>query len=163
MPDHRDPTVQRQRWFGEYVAPWIALPIFLLLLPLLLLRGLAHISVSVALQLLVWVRHSTWVIFVYSDSPKWKDHVESQILPALPAGSVILNRSAPWPKSSLAGRVYRHFGGHHEFCPIGIVFYRWRWVQCFRFFRPFQNAKHGDVSSLNSVQAAFAAAVHNGR
>ena len=163
MPDHRDPKERRHRWLGDHVAPWIALPIFLLLLPLLLLRGLIHIAVSVVLHILVWSRHRTWVVLVYSDSPKWKDHIESQIIPTLPAGSVVLNRSVSWSKNSLAGRVYRHFGGHHEFCPIGIVFYRWQWVQRFRFFRPFQDAKHGNLTPLNSVQAAFAAAVQNGR
>ena len=163
MSDHRDPKVRNQRWFGEYVAPWIALPIFLFVLPILLLRGLIHLTVSCVLQGLVWFRHRTWVVLVYSDSPKWKDRIESQIIPALPAGSVILNRSVPWSKTSLAGRVYRHFAGQHEFCPIGIVFYRWRWVHCFRFFQPFQDATRGNLATLNSLQAAFAAAVQSGR
>jgi hypothetical protein len=163
MPDHGDPNVQRQRWFGKFVSPWIAAPIFLLLLPLLLLRAMIHLAASIALHLVVWARHSSWVIFVYSDSPRWNSHAETHIIPILPAGSVVVNRSAPWSKRSLAGRASLHFGGDHNYCPIGIVFRRWHWVQCFRLHRPFQAAMRDDTSSLTAVQASFVAALERGR
>ena len=75
----------------------------------------------------------------------------------------LLNRSQPWDQTALTGRIFRHFGGHHEFCPIGIVVERWRSIRLFRLFKPFQEARHGDCSALNNVQAAMLAATQNGR
>ena len=163
MPDHHNPKVQRQRWIGKFVAPWIVIPVFLLLLPLILVRILARFTWSTFLCGAAWIRHAKLVVFVYSDSPKWKDHIESAILPDLPSNAVVINRSQPWDKTSLAGRIFRHFGGHYEFCPIGIVVERWRPVQLFRLFKPFQEARHGDSSALNSIQAALLAATQGGR
>lgn len=132
-------------------------------LPLLLVHVLVWLFRSAALHLAVWLRHRKLVVFVYSDSPKWKQHVEKNILPGLPAGSVVINRSYPWSKGSLAGRMFRYFGGRHEYCPIGIVAERWRTVRVFRFFRSFQEAHHGDLSSLQRVQASFLGAAQDGR
>jgi hypothetical protein len=139
----------------------VALPLLLLALLFLLtlVRMLYHGGVSLSLQFLVWAKRGSWVVWVYSDSPKWKSYVESEILPALPSGSTIINRSLPWQPDSLAGRVYRHFGGDYEFCPIGIVFRRGEWVTCFRFFQPFQQARHGDTSSLDAMRVHFFAAL----
>jgi hypothetical protein len=139
----------------------VALPVVLLALLFLLMltHTLYRGCVSLVLQWRVWAMHRAWVVWVYLDSPKWKDYVESEILPALPAGSAVINRSAPWQPDSLAGRVYRHFGGEYEFCPIGIVFRRGEWVTCFRFFQPFQKAKRGDRSSLDAMRADFVAAL----
>ena len=163
MPDHRDPKVQRQRWIGRFVSPWIVVPIFVLLLPLVLVRVIARIAWSSLLSITAWTKHTKLVVFVYSDSPKWKEHVESTILPSLPHDAVVINRSQPWEGSSLAGRIFRHFGGHYEFCPIGIFVERWRPVQVFRLFKPFQEARHGDSTALNNVQAALLAATQSGR
>lgn len=139
----------------------LALPILLLVLALLLamVRMLYHACVSLALQWRIWATHRAWVVWVYSDSLKWKAYIESEILPALPAGSAVINRSAPWRPDSLAGRAYRHFGGDHEFCPIGIVFRRGKGAACFRFFQPFQQARHGDTSSLEATRMQFLAAL----
>jgi len=163
MPDHRDPKVQRQRWIGRFVTPWIVVPVSLLLLPLLLVRVLARLAWSSVLSAAAWIKHEKMVVFVYSDSPKWKEHIESSILPSLPKETVVINRSGPWQRSSLAGRIFRHFGGHYEFCPIGIVVERWRPVEVFRLFKPFQEARHGDTTALNNVQAALISATRSGR
>jgi len=167
MPDHSNPNVQRQRWIGRYLTPWIVIPVLLLLLPLLLplllVRIFARLIWSGLLCGAAWTQHAKLVIFVYSDSPKWKEHIESHILPDLPPDAIIINRSQPWDQTALTGRIFRHFGGHHEFCPIGIVVERWRSIRLFRLFKPFQEARHGDCSALNNVQAAMLAATQNGR
>jgi len=163
MPDHRNPKVQRQRWIGRFVTPWIVIPVFLLLLPPLLVRALGRLTWSALLGGAAWTQHAKLVVFVYSDSPKWKEHVESHILPGLPSDAVIINRSQPWDKTSLAGRIFRHFGGHYEFCPIGIVVERWRPIRLFRLFKPFQEARHGDHSALDNVQVELLAATQSGR
>jgi hypothetical protein len=108
---------------------------------------------------MAWARHGRFVLFVYSDSPKWKEHVETHVVPALPAGAVVINRSHPWRKHSLAGRAYRHFGGQHEYCPIGIVIDRGRPARRFRFFTPYLSARRGDDAALLSTYAAFTDAI----
>ena len=137
MPDHSNPNVQRQRWIGRYLTPWIVIPVLLLLLPLLLplllVRIFARLIWSGLLCGVAWTQHAKLVIFVYSDSPKWKEHIESHILPDLPPDAIIINRSQPWDQTALTGRIFRHFVGHHEFCPIGIVVERWRSIRLFLF------------------------------
>ena len=141
----------------------MAVPVLLLVFPLLIVRALAHFLWSALLCSAVWARHAKWVLFVYSDSNKWKEHVETEILPGLYSDAVVINRSRPWVQASLAGRIFRHFGGQRDFCPIGIVVERWRPVRVFRLFKPFQEAKQGDSSALNNVQAALLAATRGGR
>ena len=151
-----------QGWLGKYVAALVLVPVVLLLLPALAIRGLAYLAYSAVLHGAAWLRHGRFVAYVYSDSPKWKDHVETHVLPALPADAIVINRSRPWRKRSLAGRAYRHFGGEHEYCPIGIVIERGKRVRRFRFFTPYLSAMKGDDAALLSTYAAFMAAVQRG-
>lgn len=115
---------------------------------------------TASLYLRIWTRRPTWVPLVYLDSPKWKEDVESRILPRLPADAVVLNRSSgpTSPKRSLAAQAYRHFGGSRAHCPIGLVFVRGARVRCFRFHAPYREAVDGDRSSLERVRDAFLAA-----
>lgn len=165
MPDHRNPKVQRQRWFANHIAPWLVLLVLIPLLPVALVVGLGYLTWSAALYACVWLRHPSWVVFVYSDSPKWKDHIEEHILPTLPPGSVVLNWSQRkrWSRLSLAVQTFRRFGGSREFCPIGIIFQRGRRTQQFRFFEPFQLARRGNLSALETLQESFTSAVQAGR
>jgi hypothetical protein len=62
-------------------------------LPLLLVFGVLYVLWLGVFHLVVWVRHPVLVVFVYSNSPKWKRHVEERLLPALPAAPTVLNWS----------------------------------------------------------------------
>src|ERR1051325_7532600 len=79
--------------------PWrLGLILFLLVavLPIVLLAlaayGVAALLLQVALWL-VWLPFGRRVLFVYSDSPVWQQHIEENILPQLPRRSVVLNWS----------------------------------------------------------------------
>jgi hypothetical protein len=150
-------------WLGKCAAFLLLVPVVLLLLPLLAVRGLIHVAYSAILHGLAWMRFRRFVVFVYSDSPKWKDHVETRILPALPAGAVVINRSHPWSARSLAGRAFRHFGGEREHCPLGMVIDRGTLVRRFRFYTPYLSARKGDDASLLATYAAFVDAAQHGR
>lgn len=97
------------------------------------------------------------VLFVYSDSPNWKGHVESRILPRLPVNTVVLNWSkrSQWPRRSLSVALFRCFAGEREFNPIGLVFHRWSAVEEYRFWQPFRDSKHGRGGALELVEAQF--------
>ena len=100
----------------------------------------------VALYALVWTwwigRARRRVLFVYSDSPNWKEHIESNILPKLPPNTVVLNWShrRSWPKFNLSVILFRCFAGEREFNPIALVFERFDLVERYRFWQPFRDA-----------------------
>jgi hypothetical protein len=135
---------------------WI--PGLAVLIALVLVGRVIQVS---ALYVLVW---TFWlgvsprrVVFVYSDSPNWKAHVESRILPRLPENTVVLNWSQrrQWPRFSLPVMLFRCFAGEHEFVPIGLVFERWQAVEEYRFWQPFRDAKHGHGGALEFVESQF--------
>jgi hypothetical protein len=85
-----------------------------------------------------WARRR--VLFVYSESPNWKEYVEANILPKLPANTVVLNWSnrARWPRFSVPVMLFRCFAGEREFNPIGLVFERLDIVERYRFWQAFR-------------------------
>jgi hypothetical protein len=127
------------------------------------LAVLAVVVVARLIQLLtlyglVWGWWIGWarrrVLFVYSDSPNWKEHVEANILPKLPENSVVLNWShrLSWSKCNASVMLFRCFAGAEEFNPIGLVFERFRVVKRYRFWQAFRDAKHGRPEALQLVE-----------
>jgi hypothetical protein len=101
-------------------------------------RAMALSGVLYALVWLWWIeRARRRVLFVYSDSPNWKEYVEPNILPKLPASTVVLNWSnrTQWPTFSLPVMLFTAFGGDREFNPIGLVFDRLDVVEPYRFWQ----------------------------
>jgi hypothetical protein len=128
---------------------WLAIT-----LPLILLRVLVLYTV-------VW---SWWIgrarrraLFVYSDSPNWKEYLEADVLPKLPASAVVLNwsRRQSWSRFNFSVLLFRYFAGEREFNPIGFVFERFHLVKRYRFWQPFRDAKHGRPEALQAAVAQF--------
>ena len=159
MADHRDPKVQRQRWLGKYVAPVVLFPIIIIVLPFLAMYGLWYLLVAILLQVRVWltVGAKPWVVFVYSESPNWKEYCEENIIPNLPNGAVILNWSErkKWNKRELAVKFFGHFAGGSEFCPLAFVVRPGRWILRYRFFKAFKALKKGKDRELAQLEKEF--------
>jgi hypothetical protein len=122
------------------------LPIGLSLMAVVALLRLLDAAALYAGVWLWWIgRAQRRVLFVYSDSPSWKEHIESEILPRLPSTAVVLNWSerSRWPRLSLPVRLFGRFSGQSEFNPIGLVFERFAWVRRYRFWQPLRDMKHG--------------------
>ena len=119
--------------------------------PLLIIAIILYLVWGVILYLAIWLRwRKQVVIFVYSDSPTWKDYVEREILPPIQDQAVILNWSERrnW-KNSLAVLAFRYFGGYRNFNPMAIVFRPFRLVETYRFFEAF---KHGKVKRVEEIK-----------
>jgi hypothetical protein len=103
------------------------------------------------LYLAIWL---TWrkqfVIFVYSDSPTWKDYMEREILRYIQNRAVILNWSERrnW-KNSLAVVTFRYFGGYRNFNPMGMIFRPFRFVRTYRFFEAF---RHRNLKRVEEIK-----------
>lgn len=144
-----------------------ALPILAMLLvalPLLLVSWLVY---SICLHIVIWVwwcARGRDVLFVYSDSPIWREYLETTVLPRITRRAIVLNWSERkrW-KVSLATMAFRHFGGHREFNPLAVVFRPLRLTRAFRFWKPFKDFKHGNSQSLERLQSEFFKCIGVGR
>jgi hypothetical protein len=91
-------------------------------------------------------RNGKYILFVYSNSPNWKEYIETNILPKLEPFAVVLN----WSKRSewrgnmpLEAKIVDHFGSYREYNPIAIAMRRGYQTQVIRFFQAFRDYKHG--------------------
>jgi hypothetical protein len=148
-----------QLWCGRIFVALVVVvcsPLLLLLLPLVLAYGLYALLLHILLWLL-WSPAGKRVLFVYSNSPVWQSYIETNILPRLPHGSVVLNWSERrrWRWWSLSAAVFHFFGGSREFNPLAVVVRPLRWGRTFRFWRAFRDAKHGNQEALRTIEAEF--------
>ncbi|MBI3874689.1 MAG: hypothetical protein HY300_01705 [Verrucomicrobia bacterium] len=142
---------------------WWQTALFILLAPFLLVVVVLALTLwvisTVCLHAVIW---SWWclrgrdILFVYSDSPIWRDYVESHILPFIGQRAVILNWSQRkrW-QLSLAKLAFYHFGNYREFNPMAVVFRPFRLTRKFRFWQPFQDYKHGNAKPLRKMEGEF--------
>lgn len=106
-----------------------------------------------------WAPAGKDLLLVYSNSPHWKDYVESRWLPALADRAVVLNWSerAAWARQHrLEAAVFRHWAGDSEFNPIAIVLPRRGAVRVVRFWRAFRDRKHGRGAGLRTAEQELA-------
>jgi hypothetical protein len=111
---------------------------------------------KVLLYLTIWLAWNTRginLIYIYSNSPTWQEHVEKDILPHLPRRAIVLNWSErkKW-RLTLATLAFYHFAGYHDFNPMAIVFCPLRPARVFRFLRPFREFKHGKPEALQKME-----------
>jgi hypothetical protein len=121
-------------------------------LPLLLPLGVLTLAVWVLQRLLLyllvwilWVPKGKDILFVYSDSPIWREYMLENILPLVEQRAVVMNWSArkQWKKWSLSLRVFRSFGGGRDFNPLVVVFRPFKTAEVFRFWSAFKDWKRG--------------------
>ncbi len=128
--------------------------LLIIFLPFLITVASFYLLWGAILYLAIWL---TWrkrnVLFVYSDSPTWKDYIENEILPYIQNRAVILNWSERknW-RNSLAILAFRYFGGDKNFNPMGIVFRPFRFVKTYRFFEAFKDFKHGNSERVEKMK-----------
>jgi len=119
-----------------------------------------------------WIDKGKNALFVYSNSPNWKDYIEENILPKISQKSHVLNWSErsqwDWNKKSLELRVFKNWAGverytvkefkrkirwsGEEYNPIAIIFEPWQKPKVLKFWKPFKDFKHGNEKSLKEME-----------
>lgn len=147
----------------------VLIPLFILLIPVFLIYRFLH---SLWLGLLVkqmWYPQKKYLLFVYSNSPNWKEYIETYILPKIADYAVIINWSErsdwDWKKKPLELKVFKHwtevnryfFKGKrkwsgNEFNPVAITFIPWWKCNVFRLWQPFKDFKHGKDKPLKEME-----------
>jgi hypothetical protein len=113
------------------------------------------------LKVRFWLRHGRkgkTMLFIYSDSSKWKDYIETNILPRIEAHSIILNWSKrrEWgSQMQLETKLFNQWAGPGEFVPVAILFSPIWKARTFRLWQPSENLKHGKVRVSKKVEQAF--------
>ena len=145
--------------------------IFLLLSPIIILFLLFYFLRGKWLAFLVkqqWYPKGKLLLFVYSDSPNWKEYIEQKILPQISSKAVIINWSerSQWQwKGTLELKVFQHWTGvaqyfyrgrkkwdGKEFCPVAVVFNPWWKPKVIRFWQAFKDFKHGKEIALKKCE-----------
>lgn len=155
-----EPRSRRTRLWQELLLLVLILPI---VVPITIVALVVATVKSVVLYLAIWVwwcGRGKDVLFVYSNSPLWRDRVMLSYLPLLDDRVVVLNWSERkrW-RLSLAREAFYHFRGTAEFNPLAVQFRPLRPTKVFRFWRGFQDQKHGSPQRLQTVERDFFASV----
>jgi hypothetical protein len=157
-------TRQKQsslRRLGQAILIVVLLP---LILPLALFAVASHLLYRALLYLLVW---ALWlprgkdILFVYSDSPIWREYMAIQVLPLVQERSVVLNWSerAKWSRWSLGVVVFHHFGGAGDFNPLVVLFRPLRLAKVFRFWSAFKDWKRGYKEPVETLRQELVASL----
>jgi len=129
----------------------------MIFMPLILLYAGIVLVVSLPYRLFQFLFHvvagsfrQSRVILVYSDSPKWKAQIETQIIPGLPENTLILNLSKPGLglSANFDYRQYTYWAGRREYCPMVILRRPLRKPLLFRFYKAFRKSSGGDSTEL---------------
>jgi hypothetical protein len=101
------------------------------------------------------LRQGKFIIFVYSDSPNWKDYIEANILPIIRQHTILLNWSERrnWESSSWIIKAFKHWGGESDFNPMAIVRCNFFKIQIIRFNKAFHENKFGKADLLKKVES----------
>jgi hypothetical protein len=149
---------RKRRMMPYIVRLPMAFAVVLLLLPLVPLLLATYFAYAIVLQMVIWTCWSTRgvnVLLVYSDSPTWRDYIETNIIPRLPSSTVAINWSdrRNWKRFSLSVMAARFFGGSREFNPMVVVFRPFHWAKTYRFWKPFKDYRHGEMEPLHTMEA----------
>ena len=131
---------------------WVPFLIFLLLI-LAIVIPITYVLVQVFVWCF-WLTRGKDVLFIYSDSPIWRDYMLSEVLPLVESRAVVLNWSErrSWNRWSLRVLAFRLFGGQRAFNPLIVVFRPFRWARKFRFWPAFREWKQGNKHAVEKLK-----------
>lgn len=139
------------------LSPILLPPIFFLLLLLAILVPLTYLLLYLVIWSF-WLTRGKDILFVYSDSPVWRDYMLTEMLPLVESRAVVLNWSERnrWKRWSLRVLAFRFFGGRKAFNPLIVVFRPFRLAQKFRFWPAFREWKQGNKQAVEKLKVEIA-------
>jgi hypothetical protein len=114
-----------------------------------------------------WLRYTSkgkFILFVYSDSPLWKEYIEANILPRIGKQAVTLNWSErrKWAQENpLEQKVFQSWAGYKEYNPVAIILRPKGRVKVIRFLQAFRDYKHGKGDRLKKAEQELLEEVSN--
>jgi hypothetical protein len=111
-------------------------------------------------------KHGRFALFVYSDSPNWKDYIETNILSRIKESVVTLNWSERrnWEKTNpFEAKVFYQWTGEKEHNPIAIIFTPSGKVKDVKFWHAFKDFKHGKDETLREAEQTLYEEIENCR
>jgi len=136
------------------ISGWWWLVFFLLPLLLYLLHKVYGLLLLM-FALFLWRSSPIRAVLVYSDSPNWKEYIESEWLPRLGEQVVILNWSQRnnWQRS-LPVLLFHYFCLNEDtnFNPSLILLRGIKYPHVYRYFYAFRDAKHGHPQALKRLE-----------
>jgi hypothetical protein len=104
-----------------------------------------------------WGARGRRAVFVYSNSPHWKERIEREILPRIADRVVVLNWSErstdEWRQRPTEVRIFESWGGTREFNPLAVVFHPGEPVKVIRFWQAYRDFKHGKPRLLRQAES----------
>ena len=139
------------------LAPILLPLIIFLLLAFAILVPLSYLFLYLSIWLF-WLTRGKDILFVYSDSPTWRDYMLSEMLPLVESRAVVLNWSerGMWRRWSLRVLAFRFFSGQKAFNPLIVVFRPFRLAQKFRFWPAFREWKQGNKQAVDKLKLEIA-------
>jgi hypothetical protein len=131
------------RWIGA----------LLLAIPALISAGVAAYRWLVFISARAYLgEHGAVGLLVYSNSPNWKEQIESTWIRRAAGRLYVLNWSdrRDWGRTP-AVALFKTFAGAHDFNPL-VIFVTRRRPLLLRFFPAFKNAKHGNAAGLAELE-----------
>lgn len=92
------------------------------------------------------------LLIVYTDSPHWKEHIETKWLARWPDRTVAFNRSRPWSGRQPEAALWRIVAGIAEHTPLAVLVLPGGKVRVIRFFQAFRDFKHGKEGKLRAAE-----------
>jgi hypothetical protein len=150
----QSPPPKKRKAPRNYLVLALIILILPVWLPLVLFLFVLRFVLVYLLVWLVWLPRGKNVLFVYSESPIWKEYMIDEILPLVRERAVILNWSerARWKRFSLALQIFEALGGDREFNPLVVVFRPLQNARKFRFWSAFKAWKHGDKEPVERLR-----------
>ena len=143
---------------GNIVLAPVWLLLVIVVLPILVIYGVWRLLDGLWLNYRFRNRYASegkHILFVYSESPNWKEYIDENIVPRIKEKAVFLNWSerSEWRKiKPLEAKALLHWGGDTEFNPMAIIFVPgWR-VKTVRFHQAFRDYKHGKTELLKEKE-----------
>ena len=122
------------------------------------LRAMLPYAYRFGLKIRFWARHGRKgksILFVYSDSSNWRDHIETRILPRIEPHSVILNWSKrrEWEsRMQLEMKLFDQSAGSSEFSPVAIVLSPFRKTKVIRLWPISQDDKRAKTRVIKEAE-----------